>query len=168
MTTGRKRFIYTILLGILAGHFFCLVLGVEVWPFSGYPMYAKASNSEKGFKQWEVVGIPVEGGETEAFILPVSSLPRIASLNSGINRLLRARSEEKPEAEEHIQNSLRIFATMYYHYQKVAEEDSIPLQEVRLYRRTWARSPSPGALSWDEQEPKLEAQATLSLSRLER
>lgn len=160
MTKERKCFVYLMLAGILWGHLVCLVLGVEAWPFSRYPMYAKASDTAEGFKKWQIVGIPLDS-RIEPFDLPTESLPQIASLNSGINRLMRDRTEGEPVADDRLEAGLRGLAAMYYHHQRKEGLEEIPLREVRLYRRTWLPEREAGERKWVEQEWKLEARAIL-------
>ncbi len=134
MSRARQRFVHALLAVVLTGSAYAVVTGQEAWPFSPYPMYAKAER-QRTLIRYETFGIQEDRSEIR---LDGRHLrPFIISRFSTAIKELQADPARRGRVSEAVEDCLR----RYDRLRLSGKIQGPPLIGMRLYRTKWQLDP---------------------------
>lgn len=134
VSARRRWIVYGLVAVVLGGNLASLIFNRQLWPFSPYPMFARAR--ERGFETLALVGERLDGGEIwfESQGYLTSELSPMV-INNGFGST-RARPGMKG-LDEHLRDTFEF----YERRRQQALSDAPPLRRLCLYRFNWTLRP---------------------------
>ncbi len=133
---ARRRWLVYALVGVIAGgHLYDLAVGREHWPFSPYPMYARAT-SEWTVLMPRIMGVRSGGGE-----VPFRDARWLAPFDQA--RLLQSVQTMfgEPDGRRRAATALADCLRRYERRRHAGEVDGPALRALRLYHMRFTLSP---------------------------
>lgn len=129
MSKTRRLMVYAIMFVLVAGHAASVATDRDPWPFSNYPMYARAYPPH--WEDLELVGVPRDDPQRE-IVLDRWDLPRPISMQVGLSAL-KYRIDAGLREEAELEEMLEGIAGMYERRRAAGLIDIEPLEAVRMY-----------------------------------
>ncbi len=120
MTRRRIILVHIAIAVLIVVHLVCITFGIELWPFSSYPMYSEL-NRDRTMKVLRVVGVTDDGRE-----VPIDA----AWLRKSFNTLSR-----KDPAK--LEQAMKGYQHAYKNKRPPGVEPGPPFAGVRLYEQIW-------------------------------
>ena len=136
MQAWRRWCVYGLVTVMVGGHLSALALDRELWPFSQYPMYARATN-ERTVLMPRLVGVRRDGGEIalldSRYLEPFDQ----ARLMQVLAALL-----QHPDGRERAATALVDCLDRYERRRRAGAHDGPALGALRLYHMLWTLEPT--------------------------
>lgn len=134
MSSGRRRVVYGLVAIVLGGNLVSFIFNEQLWPFSPYPMFARAR--ELTFETLALVGEPVDGGEiwfeSQGYLSHQVS-PMVINNRLGANRARPGMNG----LDEHLRDTYEF----YERRRRQGLSSAPPLRRLHLYRFNWTLRP---------------------------
>ena len=143
MRAWRIWVVLAVAAAIVFGHLYDIVTMTEQWPFSHYPMYARAETR----KQISVLSlfavIKRDGKRQVVRLTDAPDIPQLPALNEGRLRviLMTAWNRPAPQNVELANQVLADYIRLYETRRFAGEIDGPRILEARLYRIRWRLRP---------------------------
>lgn len=130
----RRWLVYGLVAIVLGGNLASFIFNEQVWPYSPYPMFARAR--ELTFETLALVGEPVDGGEiwfeSQGYLSHQVS-PMVINNRLGANRARPGMNG----LEEHLRETYEF----YERRRRQGLSSAPPLRRLHLYRFNWTLRP---------------------------
>lgn len=135
MAARRRWLVYALVSVIVAGHLYDLAVGREHWPFSPYPMYARATG-EWTVLMPRIMGVRNDGAGEVAFrdarwLAPFDQARLLQSLQTML---------AEPDGRRHAATALADCLARYERRRRAGDHDGPALAALRLYHMRFALS----------------------------
>jgi hypothetical protein len=128
---------------ITAGHLYDVISQTEQWPFSYYPMYARAEKRQSLTVLSLYAVIKRDGHRRVVRVTDAPDLPQLPALNEGRLRVILMAAWNRPPGnnEAAARDVLGDYIRLYEAHRLAGLLDGPQILEARLYKLTWRLGP---------------------------
>jgi hypothetical protein len=139
MKTWRIWLVLGVAAVITFGHLYDIITKTEQWPFSYYPMYARAEKKRVQHVISLFAVIKRDGKRQVVRVTDAPDIPQIAALNEGRLRVILMSAWNRPPGnnEAAAKQVLADYIRLYESRRHTGEIDGPKILEARLYKLTW-------------------------------